>query len=446
MNFTRRLKLPLLLLALLSGFGGFRLALQSLKPENVTNKDFLQEYLLARAVLEGVNPYQPLPDLNKHFQTGDKQWRPHASPHTPALAIFSLPLAFFSYAHAAGIWLLVEILCLFAAAFLMLRGFNASANPLLALLATWAALGWGHVWEDLIWGQINPVLLLLIVGAWLNLRGGREWPGGALLGAAISFKLIFWPIALFLVLRRRWSSAIMALAVFAGANLIAAVAIGWRIVANYYTEAGPSAAALHQAQAQNLSLWSVGWRVFSRTGSPALAGVTAPPVFFSLRLAVITSLLLTCAALILGLVAAIKADSYGKAGETMNFDLAYGMMICVCLLVSPLTWPHYLILLALPLAVTARRLRDLRFPRRQTLLYAIAVLILLIPAFSLEDFIFSFSTAPNIFPDESGAQPKVSVSSTVGLLHLLPTLSALVILWLMRQLSIMSVDKRSLAL
>jgi len=130
----------------------------------------------------------------------------------------------------------------------------------------------------------------------------------------------------------------------------------------------------------------------------------------------------------------------------MNFDLAYGMMICVCLLVSPLTWPHYLILLALPLAVTARRLRDLRFPRRQTLLYAIAVLILLIPAFSLEDFIFSFSTAPNIFPDESGAQPKVSVSFAVGLLHLLPTLSALVILWLMRQLSIMSVDKRSLAL
>jgi len=238
----------------------------------------------------------------------------------------------------------------------------------------------------------------------------------------------------------------MALAVFAGANLIAAVAMGWRIVANYYTDAGPSAAALHRAQAQNLSLWSVGWRAFYRTGSPALAGTAAPPIFFSPRLAVITSLLLTGAALILGLAAAIKADKYGKAGETVNFDLAYGMMICVCLLVSPLTWPHYLILLALPVTVTARGLRDLQFPRRQTLLYAIAVLILLIPAFSLEDFISSLSAAPTLTHKESGIQPNVTISFSAGLLHLLPTLSALIILWLMRQLSRMSDEKPSQAL
>ncbi|MCI0422260.1 MAG: DUF2029 domain-containing protein, partial [Acidobacteria bacterium] len=396
MILSRRLKLPLLLLALLSGLSGFQLALQSLKPENVNHKDFLQEYLLARALLAGVNPYQPLPDLDKYFQTSDTQSRPHPTSHTPSLAIFSLPFAFFSYAQSARIWLLIEILCVYASVFLLLRGFNASVNPPLALLITWAALGWSHVWEDLIWGQINTLLLLLIAGAWLNLRGGKEWPGGALLGVAISFKLIFWPLALFLVLRRRWSSAMMALAVFAATNLIAAIAMGWRIVAHYYTEAGPSTAALHQAHVHNLSLWSVGWRAFSGTWSPDVNRLKALPIFFSPRLAVITSLLLTGTALILGLAASIKADKYGKPGGTVNFDFGYGMMICVCLLVSPLTWPHYLILLALPLAVTARRLRDLRFPRRQTLLYAIAALILLIPATSLENFIVSFSPPPNI--------------------------------------------------
>ncbi|MCI0391552.1 MAG: DUF2029 domain-containing protein [Acidobacteria bacterium] len=438
MNFSRRLKLLLLPLALLSGLTGFQLALQSLKTENVTHKDFLAQYLLARALLAGVNPYQPLPELDKHFQTGDSQWRPHSTPHTPGLAIFSLPFAFFSYPQAAALWLLVEILCLSAAVFLLLRGFNAAVNPLLALLVTWTALGWAHVWEGLIWGQINTVLLLLVVGAWLNLRGGGEWPGGALLGVAISFKLIFWPIALFLVIRRRWSSAIMALAVFAVTNLIAAVAMGWRIVADYYTDAGPSAAALHQAHAHNLSLWSVGWRAFSGTWSLAVTGVNAPPIFFSSRLAVGASLLLTGAALILGLVASVESDRYGrygKAGGAVNFDLAYGMMICVCLLVSPLTWPHYLILLALPLAVTARRLRDLHFPRRPALLCAIAVLILLIPATSIETFILSFSSAPDIFPGATGGQPGVSVSFGAGLLSLIPTLSVLIILWLMRHLS-----------
>ncbi|HKQ75801.1 MAG TPA: glycosyltransferase family 87 protein [Blastocatellia bacterium] len=446
MTLSRRLKIPLLLLALLSGYSGFQLAIHSLKPENVTNKDFLQEYLMARAVLAGVSPYQFLPDLDKQFQTGDKQWRPHASPHTPGLAIFSLPFAFLSYAQAAGIWLLIEILCLFASAFLLFRGLNGSANPLLALLVTWAALGWSHVWEDLIWGQINPVLLLLVVGAWLKLRSGRDWSGGALLGVAISFKLIFWPLALFLVLCRRWSGAIVALAVFAVTNLIAAVAMGWRVVAYYYTDVGPSTAALYRAYAYNISLWSVGWRAFSGTGTPILRGVEAPPIFFSPRLAIITSILLTGAALILGLSASIKAYRYGKASGTVNFDHAYGMMICVCLLLSPLIWPHYFILLAFPMAVIARRLRDLSFPRRQMLLGAIPVLILLIPAFSLEDFIVSFSTAPNIIPNESAIRPDTPVSFAVGLLHLLPTSSALIIPWLISQLSRMSGEERSPAL
>jgi hypothetical protein len=120
------------------------------------------------------------------------------------------------------------------------------------------------------------------------------------------------------------------------------------------------------------------------------------------------------------------------------------MMVCVCLLVSPLTWSHYLILLALPIAVTAIRLRELRFPRRQTLLFAIASLILLIPSGSIESFILSFSsssTSPNILPGDPGVQMGVPVSFAVGLLSLIPTLSVLIILWLMRKLSRLPADE-----
>jgi len=435
MTLSRRLKLPLLPLALLFGFSGFQLAIESLKPENITRKDFLAEYLAAKAVLEGVNPYQPLPALNERFQTGATRVFPHPTPHTPSLAIFSLPFAFLSYARAASIWLLVEILCLSASIFILLRGFNVAVNPFLALLVIWATLGWAHVWEGLVLGQLNTVLLFLIAGAWSNLRNGRQGAGGALLGAAIALKLIFWPLALLLVFLRRWLSAIMALAVFAVTNLIAATAMGWRVVASYYIDVGPSTAALYRAYAQNLSLWSIGWRVFSGTGSPALTGVKAPPIFFSLRLAVITSLLLTGAAITLGLAASIEAGRHGKADGVVNFDFAYGMMICVCLLVSPLTWPHYLVLLALPLAVTVRKLRDLQFPRRQTLLCAIAVLILLIPAISLENFIFSLSPPPDILPGEPGIQSDATASFAAGTLSLIPALSSLIIFWLMRQLS-----------
>ena len=438
MKFTRRIKLILMALAMISGFSGIQLALQSLKAENVTHKDFLAQYLLARALKEGVNPYQPLPELDKYFQTSDSQWRPHATPHTPGLALLSLPFAFFSYPQAAWLWLGVEILCLFAAVFLLLRGFDAPVNLLLALLVTWAALGWSHVWEDLIWGQINTVLLLALTAAWLSLRRGKDWTGGALLGAAISLKLIFWPIALFLLIRRRWTGALMTFTVFAVTNLIAAFAMGWKIVGDYYLHAGPEAATLHRAHAHNLSLWSVGWRVFMGTWSLSEKGVNAPPIYLSSRLAVIVSLLLTGAALIYGLVASIKSDRYGKAGEITNFDLAYGMMICVSLLVSPLTWPHYLILLALPITVIALRLRDLRFPRWPTALSVIAVLILLIPATTLESFILSFSSA-------ASGNTGMTASFGAASLSLLPTLGALILLWQMRKVSFLSVEERHYA-
>ncbi|MCG3161568.1 MAG: hypothetical protein JMDDDDMK_02757 [Acidobacteria bacterium] len=433
MILLRRLKIPLLLFAVLFGFSGFRLALRSLKPDNVLRKDFIQEYLMARAARSDVNPYQPLPELNNRFQTNAKWVFAHPTPHTPWLAIFSLPLTFFSYLQAARIWLLVEVLCLVASVFLLLRWLNGSVNPLVMILSAWTALGWSHIWEGLILGQINTILLLLITGAWLNLRNGRQWQGGALLGAAISFKLIFWPLALFLVFRRRWLSVTAALAVFAIINLTAAAIIGWRVVIDYYLHIGPSTAAFYRSCAQNLSLWSVGWRVFSGTGSPEITGITAPAMFLSPRLAVISSLLLTGLALIVCLTVT-KSGGSAKVGEGHNFDLSYGIMVCACLLVSPLTWPHYLIIAALPLTLIVSRLRALRFPRLETLLCAITILFLLIPNITLETFIFSFSTAPGSLSGASGIQPDVPVSFAAGLLSLIPTLSVALLIWLMRRL------------
>jgi hypothetical protein len=442
MTISRRLKYPLLLCALLSGLGGFRLAQISIRPENAPRKDVLQEYVGAEAILAGVNPYQPLPDLRKQFQMESRWSLPHPTPHTPFLLLLSLPFAFLPYTRAAGIWTFIEGLFLFASFYLLFRWFSASARPWLLALMAWAALGWGHAWEDLIWGQINAVLLLLLVGAWLALRRGREGVGGVLLGIAFSLKLIFWPLVLFLALCRKWVGAVTALAFFAAVNLAAALALGWRVVANYYLVIGPSTSAYYRAYAQNLSLWSIGWRVFSETWSPALTGVKAPPLFFSPRLALGVSLLLTGAALVLGMAASVAAARKGKIdfegkipggdgpGEVSNFDLAYGGMICVCLLVSPQTWPHYLVLLALPLTVALRRLRELRFPKKLTPLCAGAILILLIPDVSLQNFIFSFSPLPESQTSLPGVQLDVPVSFAAGLLSLIPIVSVLILFWL----------------
>ena len=77
---------------------------------------------------------------------------------------------------------------------------------------------------------------------------------------------------------------------------------------------------------------------------------------------------------------------------------------------------------------------------------AFAVLVLLIPTFSLENFISSFSTPTDILPNESGIQSEGQVSGAISLLFLLPTLSVLTILWLMRQLSRLPGEERRQAI
>lgn len=421
------------LLTLFSGFAGIQLAINSVNPKNVTIRDFLPEYLVARAVLERVDPYQPLSDLNRRLVPDDKV-PCHRSPHTPVLAISFVPLAFLSFVQAAKVWLLVQFLFLCASIFLLFRGLKITSTPLLVLFATWAALGWCHVWEDMIYGQINTVLLFLIVGAWLSLREGRQGLGGAMLGGAISLKLIFWPIALFLLLRRQSFSVLMVVAVFVATNLIAAVAMGWKVVVNYYVVVGPSVGALYRNTSQNLSLWSIGWRTFVGTATPGMTEVEAPPLFFSPDLAVITSLLLISAAFVLGLAAALQIDKYGKADVKGNFDFAYGIMVCVSLLVSPVTWPHYLMMTALPVALIICRLKSLEFPLQEIRLTIIAVVILLIPDSLLQSLVLLFTPSSSSFYNDPGIQSDWSVSFAAGLLRLIPVVSVIIQCWLMYQL------------
>ena len=53
---------PTRLLVVLAGTGLFLVVwtLQSLGADSVYRKDLLQEYLLAKAILEGVDPYMPV--------------------------------------------------------------------------------------------------------------------------------------------------------------------------------------------------------------------------------------------------------------------------------------------------------------------------------------------------------------------------------------------------
>src|SRR5262249_55754036 len=133
---------------------------QSLYPPILHAKDFVQEWLLAKAITCGEDPYQPTPDLQaRYLPEAPPTHFLHPTPHPPFLALLCLPLAFFSYHVAATFWLALGIALLLLSAFLIRRIVAPRASiasvcgiALLALLA-------GPVTEELWLGQVNLLLL-----------------------------------------------------------------------------------------------------------------------------------------------------------------------------------------------------------------------------------------------------------------------------------------------
>jgi hypothetical protein len=377
------LKYLLVFLVVLLGFANLRLSLVSLKRPFVYRKDFIQEYLLVQAVVNDVDPYLPLPELAARFlEPLPNPVLQHPTPHPPVVALLSLPLKLLDYQKAAAAWLVFEIVCYVVAVFFLLRWFDLQPGLALVLFSAFVILGWIPLGVELITGQLMMALLLLLTGAWLALRDGDEILGGILLGLTIALKLIAWPIVILLVFERQWRAILVTVVVTAVANLAAGLLMGLDRVLYFYLEVGGPVSALYHAYEDNFSVWTVGWRVFEGTGSSVVEGINAPPLIQSLGLARIVSIGLPLAVLAIGVLLAIRARSY---------DTAFGILVCVSILVSPVAWRHYLVLCLIPFAIVVHSLATRNWPRRVTNLSLVLALLLFIPRSTLDSIMLALS-------------------------------------------------------
>lgn len=335
------------LVSFVVGLLGIIIVVQSFSSENIWRKDFLQVYLTARAVLLKIDPYLPV------FTLAEIQGYslPHGtflnpSPHTPVLVALTVPYAWFSYTVSAVLNLVLEICCLVFSVTCITRWLGLRLTPLMTFAAVWLCFGLGAVWESLALGQINLTLAaLLIVGFW-GLTTGKDTIGGIAVGGVISMKFIFWPLLVLLAVYRKGKACTSVSATIIALNLVAALVLGFDAIDKYYRFAAPSVASLYRSFSGNLSLWSVGWKLFEGTGSTALVGVSVPPVTYLPHLAPYFSY---------GLVALLFSVSLFLSLRVKNFEAAYGIMISFSLLMSPLCWSHYLVVTAIPCAFVARR-------------------------------------------------------------------------------------------
>jgi len=335
-------------MALLGIYNVTKSALKLLPPD-VYSKDFLQEYLIGRALLSGINPYKPLTELAARL-LGPLPVGifPNPSPHPPPAALLSVPLGLLGYREAATLWLLVELTCSVLAINLLLRQFGV--GPARSFLIALAIFTWNPFYQEFAVGQLTALLLLLLTCAWLALRSGRDVAGGAALGLCLALKLMGWPLIILLLWKKRWRALTSAAVVAGGLNVAALAVMGLQTVTFYYLHVSSSVMLMYRTDPQNFSVWSVGSRLFEGTGTSEIiySAVHAPPLYHLPALAPYASMVFACAMVGYSLRLALRVPS---------FDCAYAVLICCSVIINPVAWYPYLILLLVPLAIALKYFR-----------------------------------------------------------------------------------------
>jgi hypothetical protein len=368
--------------------------------------DFFQEWSSARNRLTGLPVYTPhaitLPRyLDRRFPEGDP-WAVEVNAHPPTAILLALPLAGLSFPSAFLVWNLFSLAALVASLGLIARGLGWRYSPWVVLPLLALLVVCHPFWHQMIHGNLNLLLLALLTGTWAAARAGRPGLAGAALGTAAALKLFPAFLAVYFLARREGKVLKVAAATLAALTLLTAAILGTEAYRTYLGEVLPHTAERYRAAWFNLSLAGFWAKLFDpQTGD---RGMHLTPLLASRPLA---HAAFAASAI---LVAAVVARVAARARSRSAADLAFGLALLGMLLVSPITWEHYLLLLPLPLAVLWQRLPPLEGVRW---VYGAAVVLLWLPPVGVMEHTMTLL----------GEEPKAGVGWSAGPVQAVTALS-----------------------
>jgi len=356
-------------LVVLLGLARLRIILVLISsPATFQDRDIFQEYLMAKALFSGVNPYLPLNELAHRF-IGNFSFLPHPSPYPPFVAILSTPLLLFSFNNVVVVWFVIELICLMAISGMLTTLWKGRVEWVHAIFIFFLLLAWYPVMVDLLYGQLTLLLTILLLAALLALRKENKIVAGVLIGLSAAIKVFTWPMIIYFALKRDWRTVLSSCLTVIGLNLIALMVMGIGPFIDYYLHVTRQVAAIYQPFLTNYSLWSIGYRLFEGTRPVGVDFISAPPLVNLPQIAPLVSAGLAVAFLLAGLIWAIRSQ---------DRDLAFSIIVCVIVAISPISWDHYFVLIIISLAILSLNLSNHSFPTWPSITFIVIALMLLL--------------------------------------------------------------------
>ena len=329
-------------------------------------RDVLQEYLMAKALVTGMNPYLSLDKLAQMF-IGLTSFLPHPAPYPPFVAIFSTPLLAFNLNQVIIVWFVIEFLCLMAIAGMLTVLWKGKLDWIWAIFILFVLLCWYPVMVDLLYGQLTILLTTLVLAALLATRNDKKVLAGVLIGLSVALKMFTWPLIIYFALKKDWRTFISSGVTAIGLNLVALFVMGIGPISDYYLRVTMQVTAIYHSFLKNYSLWSIGYRLFDGTRPTGGNYISAPPIIDLPQIAPIVSAGLAAAFLLAGLIWALRSRDQ---------DIAYAIVVCVIVGVSPISWDHYYVMIVISLVILLINLARRSLPNWPTIITFSIILML----------------------------------------------------------------------
>lgn len=309
--------------------------------------DFFQDYGSARNRLEGIPVYAPhavavARYLGRQMSPGHPCFLDYNA-HPPTSVLLALPLGWLEFSQAFAVWNILSLACLAASLYLLARG--------LALPWTWEwivplatiLLACRPFWHQMIQGQMNLMLLLMLTSCWAAARAGRPYLAGGMLAVAAAVKLYPAFMLVYFLGRKDYRAIAATFGFWVLIGTATIMILGWDSCLGFFRDVLPVTSGFRR-HCVNMLLVGFWHRLFD---NPTVDDVPDDS-FFGPALA------WALTALSVAAIAWAVLRSARRAATTEAADCAYGLAVIGALLASPITWDHYLLLLMLPLAFDRR--------------------------------------------------------------------------------------------
>ncbi len=264
----------------------------------------------------------------------------------PVVAYLFAPFGIFGRDVAIALFTLTGLGFTVGSWFLLLRmlRLDLKARWLLTLLFVAS----GPLMNAIRLGNTSQMILFTLIAGLMLIRAGRSGAAGAVLGVAAVIKLPLILMGLFFMFRRDWRGVAGFSAVGAMTGLLSLALFGWSDNLHWFQA---SVVEFSRNWLPSFNVQSIAGFLMRLDAHARLSEwVPQMPTPHQKLVAHIFTGLVLLGAVLACLRLPRKMGALNETDASARRDLQYLLVLCLCLVSSPLTWSHYYVWLLIPMA------------------------------------------------------------------------------------------------